>query len=203
MSETALTSAILLGAYRTGMFPMADAREGEIFWCRPEMRGILELDELKVSRSLRKVLRSGRYLVTSDRAFRDVVQACADRDETWISRAIEIAYDELHREGYAHSVEVWEGEDLVGGLYGVSLGGAFFGESMFHRSTDASKVALYHLVRHLRERGFTLLDCQYVNPHLITLGAKEISARAYGARLRSALDVATSFGVLDSAGDAA
>lgn len=198
MIEFELTPEILVQAYRTGLFPMADARDGEIFWCQPEKRGVLDFDELKVSRSLRKVLRDGRFVVTSDTAFGDVIVACAQRDETWISHQIEGAYRELHREGHAHSVEVWQDGELVGGLYGVAIGGAFFGESMFHRATDASKVALVHLVQHLSRRGFVLLDCQYVNTHLVSLGAKEISGDLYKARLDAASSVDTSFGVLDA-----
>jgi leucyl/phenylalanyl-tRNA--protein transferase len=197
MSEFELTPDMLLQAYRTGMFPMADARDGEIFWCQPESRGILDFDDLKVSRSLRKVLRGGRFSVTSDHAFGDVVRACADREETWISHAIERAYVVLHTAGRAHSIEVWEGEALVGGLYGVAIGGVFCGESMFHRATDASKVALVHLVRHLVSRGFVLLDCQYVNPHLLTLGAKEIPGSEYLLRLQKAVELPVTFGVLD------
>jgi leucyl/phenylalanyl-tRNA---protein transferase len=196
MSEFELTPEVLLQAYRTGIFPMADARDGEIFWCQPELRGILDFDDLKVSRSLRKVLRGDRFTVTSDHAFGDVVRACAAREETWISHAIEHAYIVLHSERHAHSIEVWEGEELVGGLYGVAIGGAFCGESMFHRATDASKVALVHLVRHLEDRGFVLLDTQYINPHLLTLGAKEISGLEYAQRLKRAVELDVTFGVL-------
>jgi leucyl/phenylalanyl-tRNA---protein transferase len=197
MSEFELTSDVLLQAYSTGMFPMADARDGEIFWCQPELRGVLDFEDLKVSRSLRKVLRSGRFSVTSDHAFGDVVRACAEREETWISHTIEAAYIVLHSGGKAHSVEVWEGDALVGGLYGVAIGGVFCGESMFHRATDASKVALVHLVNHLARRGFVLLDTQYINPHLATLGGKEITAEEYAARLSTAITLPATFGVLD------
>jgi leucyl/phenylalanyl-tRNA--protein transferase len=197
MYEMELTPEVLLQAYREGIFPMADARDGEIFWCHPELRGVLDFDHLKVSRSLRKVVRSGRFAVTSDRAFGDVVRACAERDETWISHAIESAYTALFNAGTAHSVEVWDGEQLVGGLYGVAIGGAFCGESMFHRATDASKVALVHLVDHLRRRGFVLLDCQYINPHLASLGASEIPREDYERRLRAASALSVTFGTLD------
>jgi leucyl/phenylalanyl-tRNA---protein transferase len=201
MFEMELSPDALLQAYRSGIFPMADARDGEIFWCQPELRGVLNFDDLKVSRSLRKVLRGGRYSVTSDRAFGDVVRACAERtetrDETWISHAIEEAYRALFAAGSAHSVEVWEGEALVGGLYGVAIGGAFCGESMFHRATDASKVALVHLVRHLQHRCFVLLDCQYVNPHLVSLGASEIPREEYEQRLQVASHLPVTFGTLD------
>lgn len=198
MFEFELTPEVLLQAYRAGIFPMADARDGEIFWCQPEQRGVLELDGLKVSRSLRKVLRDGRFTVTSDQAFGDVVRACAEREETWISHAIERAYTTLFEAGSAHSVEVRENGELVGGLYGVAIGGVFCGESMFHRVTDASKVALVHLVRHLSSRGFVLLDCQYINSHLESLGAIEISRARYERRLRAALQLPVSFGVLDA-----
>lgn len=199
MDEFDLTPERLLDAYRSGVFPMAETRDGEIFWCEPELRGVLDFDDLKVSRSLRKVLRGNRFTVTSDKAFGDVVGACADRDETWISHVIEVAYGDLHRSGFAHSVEVWEDGALVGGLYGVSIGGAFCGESMFHRTTDASKVALVHLVRHLVRRGYALLDCQFVNPHLVSLGAKEIPQATYVDRLKAASVLPVSFGVLDPA----
>jgi leucyl/phenylalanyl-tRNA---protein transferase len=197
MVEPELTPEVLVQAYRTGFFPMAEDREGEIFWFQPELRGVLEFDNLRVSRSLRKVLRSGRYTVTSDTAFRDVMSACADREETWISESIERAYFELFARGLAHSVEVWQEGALVGGLYGVAIGGAFFGESMFHRATDASKVALVHLVHHLRSRGYALLDTQYVNPHLESLGGTEMPRIVYEMRLAAAVDLDVSFGALD------
>lgn len=199
MFEMELTPDVLLQAYRTGLFPMADAREGEIFWSHPELRGILDFDHLKLSRSLRKTLRDRTFSVTSDRAFDDVIRACSDRDETWISHEIEKAYTGLFALGHAHSIEVWQGETLVGGLYGVAIGGAFFGESMFHRATDASKVALVHLVWHLQRQGFELLDCQYVTPHLISLGAREITRHAYELRLGPATRLPVTFGALNDA----
>ncbi|MEL6615925.1 MAG: leucyl/phenylalanyl-tRNA--protein transferase, partial [Bacteroidota bacterium] len=161
-----LRPALLLHAYRVGLFPMADPDDGDrIFWCAPDPRAVLPLDGLRVSRSLRQRLRRETYSVTVDRAFADVVEACAapapGREQTWISAEIASAYTALHHQGYAHSVECWDASgDLAGGLYGVSLGGAFFGESMFSRQVDASKVALVHLVERLIAGGFALLDVQ-------------------------------------------
>lgn len=189
-----LTPELLLAAYSQGVFPMADARDGEIGWFMPESRGVLELDRLKISRSLAKVVDSGIYTITVNTAFASVINLCAAlREETWISHEIEKAYIELHHLGYAHSVEVWQDELLVGGLYGVSIGGAFFGESMFHKRRDASKVALVYLVRRLQERGFVLLDTQYITSHLASLGAIEIPREEYMLRLELALNVHTSF----------
>ena len=175
---------ILLRAYATGIFPMADSRHArEVYWVEPERRGILPLDGFRLSRSLAKTLRSDRFHVTADRAFGRVVAACAeaapDRPSTWINGQIEAACAELHARGYAHSLECWRGGALVGGLYGVSLGGAFFGESMFSRARDASKVALAHLVARLRIGNFRLLDCQFITEHLASLGAIEIPRDDY------------------------
>lgn len=188
-----LTPEILLPAYASGIFPMAD-ENGELFWLAPDPRAVIELDALKVSRSLRSVVRRGVFDVTFNRAFPDVLQACRRRNEgTWISDEIKEAYIKLHRLGFAHSVEAWQDEQLVGGLYGVAIGGAFFGESMFHNRTDASKVALVHLVEHMLERRFTLLDVQFTNDHLKRLGAVEIPKAEYERRLSEALNVQTSF----------
>jgi leucyl/phenylalanyl-tRNA--protein transferase len=175
---------VLLQAYSIGVFPMADDRDAaEVYWVEPKMRAILPLDGFHLSHSLSKVLRRDRFRVTANRAFARVLALCAqsarDRPSTWINHAIEAAYGDLHARGYAHSVEVWEGEELVGGLYGVALGRAFFGESMVSRRTDASKVALAWLVARMRHAGFTLLDCQFMTDHLRSLGAEEISQRAY------------------------
>lgn len=189
-----LTPELLLAAYSQGVFPMADARDGEIGWFMPESRGILELDQLKISRSLAKVVDSEIYTITVNRDFASVINLCAAlREETWISHEIERAYIELHRMGYAHSVEVWQDDILAGGLYGVSLRGAFFGESMFHKRRDASKVALVYLVRRLKQRGFVLLDTQYITAHLASLGATEIPREEYLLRLEHALSVQVSF----------
>lgn len=176
--------AILLQAYSIGVFPMADDRDAaEVYWVEPKQRAILPLDGFHLSRSLAKTIRRDPFRVTANRAFPDLLALCAqpapDRPSTWINREIESAYRHLHAIGYAHSVEVWEGEELVGGLYGVALGRAFFGESMVSRRTDASKVALAWLVARLRFGGFTLLDCQFMTDHLHSMGAVEISQRDY------------------------
>ncbi len=189
----------LLSAYASGIFPMGDDR-GEIRWYAPDPRAIIELDGLVVSRSLRTAVRRGVYRVTFNRAFGKVMRACADREDgTWISAEIVAAYTLLHRYGFAHSVEAWEGDALVGGLYGVSLGGAFFGESMFHRATDASKVALVHLVRRMQERGFVLLDVQFMTDHLRSLGATEVPRAEYEQRLGAAIELNCAFGEPDRA----
>ncbi|SFR87839.1 leucyl/phenylalanyl-tRNA--protein transferase [Sphingomonas jatrophae] len=199
---------LLLRAYSVGVFPMADSRAArDVYWVEPKARGILPLDGFRLSRSLAKTLRSGRFQTTVDRAFPGVVAACAaataDRPDTWINPAIERAYGELHRRGHAHSVETWADGELVGGLYGVSLGRAFFGESMFSRATDASKVALAHLVARLRVGGFRLLDCQFITSHLASLGAVEVSRDVYVGLLDSALGFAAAAGAGDAAAGAA
>ena len=185
---SALDPALLIRAYREGVFPMA-VEGGEIAWFSPDPRGILPLDTFQVHARLARVLRQGRFDVVSDRDFEGVMRACAERpgEGTWISDDILDAYTALHRLGLAHSVETWQGDRLVGGLYGVHIGGAFFGESMFHRVTDASKVALAFLVDRLRRRGFLLLDIQWVTPHLEQFGAVEIPKREYLARLKRAV----------------
>jgi leucyl/phenylalanyl-tRNA--protein transferase len=183
----------LLTAYANGIFPMAD-NQGAIHWFSPDPRAILELDSVRISRSLRSVIRGGRFRATLNQAFSDVIAGCADRpDGTWISRRIREAYQRLHELGFAHSVETWFQGRLAGGLYGVALGGAFFGESMFHRETNASKVALVQLVQHLRERGFRLLDTQFQTPHLRSLGAIEIPRSEYEHRLDQAIRLDCSF----------
>ena len=185
---------LLLRAYSIGVFPMADSRAApDIFWVEPKQRGVLPLDGFRLSHSLAKTLRSGRFTVTADRAFRDVVSTCAEptpqRPDTWINPQIERAYAELHSRGHAHSIETWHDGRLVGGLYGVKLGGAFFGESMFSRESDASKIALAWLVARLRVGGFRLLDCQFITEHLASLGAVEIGRDAYVSLLDEALGV--------------
>jgi leucyl/phenylalanyl-tRNA--protein transferase len=188
-----LDPRLLLQGYAAGIFPMADSRDArDIFWVEPRQRAILPLDGFHCSRSLGSQLRSGRFIVTHDTAFDAVVQACADREETWINRAIEQATRHLHAAGHAHSIECWRLDDdgvrmLVGGLYGVKLGRAFFGESMFSRSTDASKVALAWLVARLKTGHFSLLDCQFMTDHLASLGAKQVSRASYVALLDAAL----------------
>jgi leucyl/phenylalanyl-tRNA---protein transferase len=182
---------LLVSAYASGWFPMAT--DGEIRWYSPDPRGILPLDAVHFPRRLARVARQGRFRVEVDRAFGDVIRACAadERDPedpgSWINADIIESYTALHHQGIAHSVETWSGDRLVGGLYGVALGGAFFGESMFHRETDASKVALVALVERLRARGYVLLDTQWVTPHLVQFGAVEIPRAEYLRRLEQSL----------------
>jgi leucyl/phenylalanyl-tRNA--protein transferase len=182
---------MLLRGYAAGIFPMADSREaGDIFWVEPRSRAIIPLDQFHLSRSLARRIRSGRFTVTRDQAFHQVLLACADRQETWINSAIERATLGLHAVGHAHSIECWHKGTLVGGLYGVKLGRAFFGESMFSRMADASKVALAWLVARLRVGHFNLLDCQFMTPHLASLGATTVSRDRYVGLLGSALSSA-------------
>ena len=174
-----LSVSRLLEAYRRGVFPWYSAPE-PILWWSPDPRMVLHCEELKVSRSLSKSVRNKGYEVRVDTAFERVLAGCAEREEgTWLGRAMRAAYLALHRAGYAHSFETWRGSELVGGLYGVALGRMFYGESMFSRATDASKVALVALVRELRARGFPLIDCQMHTPLLASLGAREISRRDF------------------------
>jgi leucyl/phenylalanyl-tRNA--protein transferase len=190
MSE-GLDPRMLLRGYAAGIFPMADSRNaGDIFWVEPRARAIIPLDGLHLSHSLAKRIRSGCFTVTRDQAFHEVLLACADREETWINQVIERATLGLHAVGHAHSVECWHEGQLVGGLYGVKLGRAFFGESMFSRMTDASKVALAWLVARLRVGQFTLLDCQFMTPHLASLGAMTVNRDRYVGLLSSALSPA-------------
>jgi|SRR5690349_21265740 leucyl/phenylalanyl-tRNA---protein transferase len=190
-----IPSDVLLAAYASGWFPMAvDA--GEIRWYSPDPRGILPLERFRVSRRLSRLVRQGRFEIRVDHDFTAVINACADRpddDGSWIDEEIVQSYCALHRHGFAHSVETWQGGALVGGLYGVALGGAFFGESMFHRVTDASKVALTALVERLRLGGFVLLDTQWVTDHLARFGAIEIPRQRYLALLESAMRVRAQF----------
>jgi leucyl/phenylalanyl-tRNA---protein transferase len=187
-----LDPQLVLGAYAVGVFPMADAREAEgVYWVEPRTRAVMPLDGFRLSRSLRKVLAGDRFRVTVDTAFRAIVSLCAesaaDRPETWINTGIEQVFVRLHEMGFAHSVECWDGHRLAGGLYGLALGRAFFGESMVSRASNASKVALAHLVARLGAGGFTLLDCQFQTDHLASLGAVEISRDDYVALLSGAL----------------
>lgn len=199
MTEPPLTPDLLLRGYAAGVFPMADSRGArEVFWIDPRRRGVLPLDGLHVSRSLRRRLLRWPHTIRIDSDFAGVVAACAQRPETWISQPILDAYVALHAAGCAHSLEVWEGDALVGGVYGVTLGAAFFGESMFSRRTDASKVALAYLVDRLRIGGFLLFDTQFLTPHLASLGAIEISRADYRRRLAEALSREADF---DRAGD--
>jgi len=181
-------------AYRHGTFPMADERTAEILWFRPDPRAVIPLDGFHVSRSLARTLRRAAFDVRVDTDFEGVMRGCADRPEgTWISERFVEVYGALHRAGKAHSVEAWREGRLAGGVYGLALGGAFMAESMFHRETNASKVALAALTSRLRERGFILLDVQYVTPHLESLGAIEITRREYERRLERALALPCTF----------
>jgi leucyl/phenylalanyl-tRNA--protein transferase len=204
-----LDPAVLLRAYARGIFPMADSADSpDVFWVEPKRRGVLPLAGFHLAKSLAKTLRSERFTLTADRAFDAVLAACGEpvpgRTETWINPLISDAYRQLHRDGNAHSIEAW-GPDgaLAGGLYGVRIGAAFFGESMFTRQRDASKCALAALVARLRVGGFALLDTQFLTDHLASFGAREISARAYRAQLDGAVGVSADFFAFDRAGSAA
>lgn len=207
----AIDLPILLRAYAAGLFPMADDRAAQsVFWVQPEKRAVLPLDGFHLSRSLRKLIRANRFTVTADKAFAQVITLCAesaeDRPTTWINEDIEEAFLRLHKLGLAHSVECWEpgegGPRLVGGLYGLAMGRAFFGESMFSRADNASKVAMAWLVARMRAGRFTLLDCQFMTSHLASLGAVEVNADVYSALLDDALapgeGVPPDWGALDS-----
>jgi leucyl/phenylalanyl-tRNA--protein transferase len=187
-----ITPKLLLRAYSIGMFPMAEsADDPTLFWVDPEERGIFPLDKLIVSKSLAKVVRSDRYEIRIDSDFDGVMDGCAGggegRPSTWINERIRKLYYDLFRQGHVHTVEAWRDGELVGGLYGLAIGSAFFGESMFHRARDASKVCLVHLVARLRAGGFTLLDTQFVTDHLATLGAVAVSRRRYHRMLDKAI----------------
>lgn len=201
---TTLDPDLLLRAYAVGVFPMADSRDApDVFWVEPKRRGILPLDGFHLSHSLGKTLRSDHFRVTADRAFGEVMRACAepkpDRPETWINEMILEAYEKLFERGHAHSIECWVGDELAGGLYGVTLGAAFFGESMFTRRTNASKVALAYLVARLKVGGFKLLDTQFLTPHLASLGTIEIPRNAYQSLLGEAVSATgADFSALDS-----
>ncbi len=197
MPHDSITPNLLLQAYAAGVFPMAESREDQdLFWVDPDERGVIPLDQFRIPKSLAKVVRQDRFHVKTNSAFRQVVRACAKpargRNTTWISNRIEDLYTDLHDRGFAHSVECWLDDDLVGGLYGVSLAGAFFGESMFHTARDASKVALVHLVARLKVGRFTLLDTQFVTDHLAQFGAKEVDRDIYHRDLKKALGLHSS-----------
>jgi leucyl/phenylalanyl-tRNA---protein transferase len=199
-----LTPDLLLRAYAGGVFPMAEnADDEDVFWVEPKRRGVIPLDRFHLPRSLAKVVRQDRFEVRVNSAFTEVMAACAEsrpeRPQTWINPAIRQGYAALHDIGHAHSVECWQAGRLVGGLYGVSLRGAFFGESMFSRATDASKVALVHLVARLKAGGFNLLDTQFLTEHLAHFGTVEIPRRAYQAKLQAALGTAADFMALEKA----
>ncbi|MDR3520544.1 MAG: leucyl/phenylalanyl-tRNA--protein transferase [Acidocella sp.] len=193
-----LTADLLLRAYRLGMFPMAESRASRaLHWLDPEARGVLPLDKFHLPRSLMKTLRSGKFSVTADTQFAAIIAACAaaraNRPETWINLEIERLFIDLFALGFAHSVEVWADGTLAGGLYGASLGGAFFGESMFSTATDASKIALVHLVARLRLGGFVLLDTQFITAHLTRFGAVEVPRDDYHVLLAGAVEIPARF----------
>ena len=190
----AITPEILLRAYSIGLFPMAEsADDPEVFWVEPELRGIIPLDAFHVSKSLHKAVRQQAFSIRRNTAFEAVMAGCAesapDRPTTWINSTIRSLYKQLHAMGHAHSVEAWDGDQLVGGLYGVSLGAAFFGESMFSRRTNASKICLVHLVNHLRANDFQLLDTQFTTDHLKTFGAIDIPKQDYLELLKAAVEL--------------
>lgn len=188
MSDRRLTPELLLGAYASGIFPMAETRDDpEVYWVDPQHRGILPLDGFHLSRSLARRMRRGDVTATLDVAFDAILDGCAARDETWINDTIRELMTQLFSAGYAHAFGVWRQNRLIGGMYGLTLGGAFFGESMFSADTDGSKMTLAFAVDHLRRTGFTLFDTQFLTPHLASLGAVEIPRADYHARLAEAL----------------
>tara|TARA_B100000780_G_scaffold114365_1_gene80146 strand:- start:18 stop:605 length:588 start_codon:yes stop_codon:yes gene_type:complete len=187
-SSSNLTPEQLLKGYAIGVFPMANsAQDDEVYWVEPEMRGIIPIDGFHTSRSLKRALDKADYKITFNTQFESVVRACANRKETWINATIFELYQKLHKMGSAHSIEVNRKNILIGGVYGISLGTAFFGESMFSTETNGSKIALAHLVKHLKQRGFKLFDTQFQNNHLKTLGCVEIPQSHYLQLLKSAL----------------
>ncbi len=201
-SDFAITPQLLLRAYAAGIFPMAEAADDPtLMWIEPDMRGVIPLDDFHLSRRMARTMRSTTFTITADKDFGQVMDTCAqsvaDRPSTWINAQIHELYRELHEMGYCHSVEVWDGEALVGGLYGVSLGTAFFGESMVSRARDASKIALVHLVERLKAGGYTLLDTQFITDHLRQFGAIEIAKDDYHGLLEHALQAQADFFALD------
>lgn len=190
-----LTPELLVQAYLSGSFPMADPEEGNmIYWHTPKVRGLLPLDErFKVPKNLRRLYRKGVFDLRINTAFTEVIELCSQRldDDTWISDEIKQVYIEMHQQGLAHSFEAWLDGELVGGLYGVAFGKVFFGESMFHRVRDASKVTLVFMVEFLREQGFQMVDCQYLNPHLLQFGAYELSQEDYLSKLEEILNLSS------------
>jgi len=183
-----LTPEVVLHAYASGVFPMSEGRnDPDIFWVDPRERGILPLNGFHISRSLARQMKKGGYTPAINQNFSGVILACADREDTWINAEIEAVFTELHARGFAHSFEIWQDGALIGGTYGITLGSAFFGESMFSRATGGSKLALAHLVDHLSRAGFTLFDTQFLTPHLASLGGLEISRASYRTQLAEAL----------------
>jgi len=197
-----LTPELILRAYQAGIFPMAeDATSEDLFWVSPQLRGVIPLDAFHISHSLRKTLKHNPYSVRVDTDFAGVIEGCAtagtERETTWINPAIRRLYGELFNRGYVHTVEVWDGDALVGGLYGVSMGAVFFGESMFHRKTDCSKIAMAHLLFRLRAGNYRLLDTQFVTDHLRTFGGIEIPRADYELRLADALQHEADWAAID------
>ncbi len=189
-----LSPELLLHGYSIGIFPMAEHRDDpELFWVDPKIRGVFPLDGFHISRSLARRIRGCGFAITINQSFDGVVDGCADRTDTWINSELRRLYRSLHQNGQAHSLEVWDGAELVGGVYGVALGAAFFGESMFSRRRDASKIALAYLVDRLRRTGFTLFDTQFLTAHLASLGAIEIPRAVYHSELKQALDLSADF----------
>ncbi|MEQ3750248.1 MAG: leucyl/phenylalanyl-tRNA--protein transferase [Celeribacter sp.] len=192
--DQGLTPELLLQGYASGIFPMSESRDDpEIFWVEPRKRGVLPLDGFHMSRSLARTIRRDIFTIRTDQDFEGVLHGCAAREETWINTPIRALYGALFDSGHAHSLEVYAGDTLVGGVYGVTLGGAFFGESMFSHQRDASKVALAYLVDRLRRGGFSLFDTQFITPHLASLGGQEIPRSRYITRLRTALEQVADF----------
>ncbi len=192
MSE--ISAQTLLKAYSIGVFPMSESRDNpDLFWVDPDQRGIFEIDRFHISKSLAREIKKQRYQVSFDQEFTDVVRHCAERDETWINDTLFSLYRELHDWGFAHSIEIKDQDMLVGGVFGITIGGAFFGESMFSTRTNASKIALAYLMKHLSACGFQLFDTQFITPHLASLGAIEIPRRAYKSKLSKALIVDADF----------
>ncbi|WP_131196322.1 leucyl/phenylalanyl-tRNA--protein transferase [Lichenihabitans psoromatis] len=196
--QIAITPDIILRAYSIGLFPMAETAEDEaLFWVDPEDRGVFDLTAIAVSKSLAKTIRSDRFEVVADRDFDSVIAGCSapapGRDNTWINARIRSLFGDMFAMGHVHTIEAYENDTLVGGLYGLHIGAAFFGESMFHRATDASKVCLVHLAARLIDGGFTLLDTQFITPHLASLGAMEIPKTVYRARLAAAIEREATF----------
>jgi leucyl/phenylalanyl-tRNA---protein transferase len=203
---TIITPQVLLRAYAAGVFPMAEnAEDNTLYWVEPEFRGILPLKAFRMSHSLRKTVRHGKFEVKVDTAFNDIIARCAEktpvRTSTWINSRIKSLYTQLHKMGFCHSVETWQEGRLTGGLYGVKIGAAFFGESMFSRTRDASKVALVHLVARLNAGGFQLLDAQFINDHLKQFGAIEVARADYQEMLEAALGGEADFDRFDGDGD--
>ena len=195
MSQQSITPDLLMQAYRIGVFPMSEHRDDpEIFWVDPKHRGIIPLEAFHISRSLAKAIRRADFHVTLNNDFEAVLDACADRKDTWINERIRSLYIALHERSQAHSLEVWRGDSLIGGVYGVTLGTAFFGESMFSRATNGSKIALAFLTHHLRATGFTLFDTQFLTDHLASLGAIEIPRAEYLEKLSEAVQSQANIG---------